>query len=165
MNLNAPIDLGAVVERFDHISIAVYDIRGALPLVGMLGGEFRDGGDNQPGQFRWVQFNLPGAAKLELITPLDPTAADNFLVRFLDTNGEGAHHITLKVTDIKDAIRTAAELGLEVVGVDLSNPKWQEAFIHPKSANGVLVQLADWSDGAVSGKTLDEVLADSWTAP
>lgn len=160
MNLNPPIDLGAVVERFDHLSIAVSNIRGALPLVGMLGGKFRDGGDSQPGQFRWVQFDLPGTAKLELITPLDPTAADNFLVRFLDTNGEGAHHITLKVTDIKDAIRTAEGLGLKVVGVNLSNPNWREAFIHPKSANGVLVQLAEWPDGALSGKTLDEFLED-----
>ncbi len=161
MNLNTPFDLGDIVERFDHVSIAVTDIRRALPLAAMLGGEFRDGGDSRLGQFRWVQFDLPGSAKLELITPLEQVATDNFLVRFLQANGEGVHHITLKVTDINDAIGRAERLGLQVVGIDLSNPSWQEAFIHPKSANGVLVQLAEWRDGPVSGRTLEDVVGEA----
>ena len=159
MNLNSPVDLGTVVERFDHVSIAVRDMRGALPLVDMLDGEFRDGGDSQSASFRWVQFNLPGSGKLELITPIDPADSDSFLARFINTKGEGVHHITLKVTDIGEAIRRAEEIDLDVVGIDLSNPGWQEAFIHPKSANGVLVQIAEWSDGPVSGRTLEDVLS------
>lgn len=158
MNLNSLVDLGDIVERFDHVSVGVADIRRALPLVAMMNGQFRDGGDSQSGGFRGVQFDLPGSGKMELITPLDSADTDNFLVRFLDTKGEGIHHITLQVTDIETAVRRAEALNLDVVGIDLSNPGWKEAFIHPKSANGVLVQIAEWSDGPVSGRTWDDVI-------
>ena len=48
---------------------------------------------------------------------------------------------------VADAARTAqwyARLGFEVVGMDEGNPEWKEAFIHPRSANGVLIQLAEF---------------------
>lgn len=152
-------DLGDIVERFDHVSVGVHDINTALPLVGLLGGVFRDGGNSMLAQFRWAQFDLPGPAKLELIQPLDPDDDHNFLVRFLELSGEGIHHVTLKVTDLEVAVARAIEAGLTVVGVNESNPTWKEAFVHPRSLNGVLVQLAEWVDGPPSGRTLDDVLS------
>lgn len=152
--------LGDVIERFDHVSVAVRDIRAALPLVELMAGRFRDGGNNGSGDFRWVQFDLPGSGKLEMIEPLDPGDVANFLVRFLDANGDGIHHVTLKVTSIEEAIDRAHGLGMEVVGIDLSNENWKEAFIHPKSANGVLVQIAEWIDQPSSGRTLEDVIGD-----
>ncbi|MDX2343145.1 MAG: VOC family protein [Acidimicrobiia bacterium] len=160
MNQQLAPDLGDVVERFDHVSVAVRDIRGTLPLVALLNGQFCDGGDSGSGDFRWVQFDLPGSGRLELITPLSSADSDNFLVRFLDTSGEGLHHITLKVTDLDQAIARATELGLDVVGVNCSDPAWKEAFVHPKSANGVLVQIAEWQDGPATRQTLAEFLSD-----
>lgn len=151
-------DLGDVVERFDHVSVAVNSIRASLPLVNLLEGRFHDGGDQSSDGFRWVQFCLPGAGKLELIEPLQSADEDNFLVRFLGTNGEGIHHLTLKVADIEEAITRAAALGLDVVGIDLSNDGWKEAFVHPKSANGVLVQLAEWTDRPAPDLQLEDVL-------
>jgi len=79
-------------------------------------------------------------------------------VKFLASNGEGVHHVTFKVTDITAAIERARSLGLSVVGIDLEDASWKEAFIHPKSANGVLMQIAEWADMAVSGRTLNDVL-------
>ncbi|MEA2003127.1 MAG: VOC family protein [Actinomycetota bacterium] len=152
--------LGDVIERFDHVSVAVRDIRAALPLVELMAGQFRDGGNNQSGEFRWVQFDLPGAGKLEMIEPLDHQDTNNFLVRFLDANGDGIHHVTLKVTSIEAAIECARGLGMEVVGVDLSYESWKEAFIHPKSANGVLVQIAEWIDQPASGRKLEDVIGE-----
>lgn len=105
-----------------------------------------------------MQFDLPGPSKLELIEPLDPDDPNNFLVRFLETSGEGIHHVTLKVTDIQTAIARAIELGMAVVGVNVGHESWKEAFVHPRSANGVLVQLAEWTDGPVSGRTLADVI-------
>ncbi len=153
--------LGDVIERFDHVSVAVRDIRAALPLVELMAGRFRDGGNNGSGDFRWVQFDLPGAGKLEMTEPLDPEDPTNFLVRFLDATGDGVHHVTLKVTSIEEAIGRARGLGLEVVGIDLSNENWKEAFIHPKSANGMLVQIAEWTDQPASGRTLADVIGNS----
>lgn len=151
-------ELGDVIERFDHVSVAVNSIRAALPLVTLLEGRFRDGGDHVAGGFRWIQFLLPGAGKLELIEPLDAAATDNFLVRFLETNGEGIHHVTLKVSDLNEAVMRATDLGLDVVGVDLSHPDWKEAFVHPNSASGVLVQIAEWTDLPPPNRQLEDVL-------
>ncbi|MCP4965018.1 MAG: hypothetical protein GY926_07265 [bacterium] len=156
--MNASFDLGDTVERFDHVAVAVRDIRGTLPLVSVLNGRFREGGESVRGSFHWVQFDLPEAGKLELITPSRSAGPSNFLVRFIDKHGEGLHHVTMKVTDLDDAIASAKGLGLKVVGIDKSDSAWQEAFIHPRSANGVLIQIAQWIDVPLVPRSLEEFL-------
>jgi methylmalonyl-CoA/ethylmalonyl-CoA epimerase len=95
-----------------------------------------------------------------MIEPVDPLDTENFLVRFLRDRGEGVHHLTFKITDIEEAVARAERLGFEVVGVDLSYEPWKEAFIHPKGANGVLIQIAEWADQPPpEGHTLDDALA------
>jgi len=139
----APADLHAVVERFDHVSIAVWDIRAALPMVELMGGTFRQGGD--VAGFRWAQWTLPGPAKLELIQPLDPDDAGNFLVRFLRDRGPGLHHMTFRVLNLLEAVDQARAMGFTVTGVS-PHGDWKEAFIHPRSSHGTLIQLAEWDD-------------------
>lgn len=148
--------LGGLVERLDHISIAVWDLGQALPTAGLLGGRFHDGGLDARGEFRWIQFLVPGG-KLEMIAPVE-RQGDGFLVRYLRSRGEGLHHVTVKVADLRAAVARAEELGFEVVGVDLSSAAWKEAFVHPRSNHGVLVQLAEFLDAPPSGRTLEEVL-------
>ena len=139
-------DLDGLVERLDHIAIGVHDVGDVESLLELIGGQFRSGGDYLAGGFRWAQFLLPGSAKLELLQPLDPSDESHFLVRFLAARGEGVHHLTFKVTDIHAAIAKATDLGFDVVGVN-TDGWWKEAFVHPKSAHGVVVQLAQWEDG------------------
>jgi methylmalonyl-CoA/ethylmalonyl-CoA epimerase len=149
--------LADLIERFDHVSMAVWDIASTLGMVEALGGEFAGGGDVS--DFRWAQWVLPGGdAKIELVQPHDPEAADHFLVRFLAERGPGWHHVTFKVRDLAAAVRRAREIGFEVVGVDDEGP-WKEAFLHPRSTGGVLVQLAQWTERTGPTPTLDEVLA------
>jgi len=118
-------------------------------LLQMVAARFRTGGDYLPGGFRWAQFYLPGTVKLEILQPLEPDDTDNFLVRFLAARGEGVHHMTFKVTDIDAAVTRAHSLGFDLVGVDTSSDVWKEAFVHPRSAHGVVIQLAQWQDGEV----------------
>ncbi|MDH3730873.1 MAG: VOC family protein [Acidimicrobiia bacterium] len=153
------LDLGTFVERLDHIAIGVADLADTTALLELVGAEFRDGGDYLAGGFRWSQFSLPGSMKLELLQPLDPLDDQHFLVRFLASRGEGVHHMTFKVTDIDAAVARARTLGFEVVGVDTSSATWKEAFVHPKSAHGVVVQLAQWEDGKpTSGRSFQGVV-------
>ncbi len=153
------IELGDCIERFDHVSIAVNDIRAAVPLATLMGGTFFDGGLNHIGDFWWAQWELP-QGRLEMIEPVHPADSDNFLVRFLRDRGEGVHHLTFKVTDIEEAVARAEGLGFEVLGVDLSHDFWKEAFVHPRGASGVLVQLAEWIDKTPpEGHTLEDALA------
>ncbi len=147
-----------LIERFDHVAVATCDIRSMLPLVTLLEGRFRNGGESSRG-FRWAQWYLPGTAKIELLEPLDPSDGDHFLVRFLAGHGSGVHHLTFKVHDLTAAVGHAESLGYEVVGARLDRPHWKEAFLHPRSAHGVLIQLAEWTDrDAPPGVTIETVL-------
>jgi methylmalonyl-CoA/ethylmalonyl-CoA epimerase len=134
-----------VIERFDHVSIAVHDIGLAQTLVDLLGGTHIGGGLSREGDFEWIQFDLPGQGRLEMISP-GVEDESNFLNRYLDEHGEGLHHLTFKVTDIRAAVARARSLGFTVVGFDDTNADWKEAFVHPASAHGVLIQLAEFPD-------------------
>lgn len=149
--------LGDLVERFDHVSVAVHDLRRPGPLPGLLGGRFLNGGAERAAGFVWAQWRLP-SGKLEIVAPLGD---DSFLHDFLRRRGEGLHHVTLKVTDIHAAIDAARAIGVEVVQVDTSRATWKEAFVHPRSASGVLVQLAEFPDRPPSAdRTFADVLTE-----
>jgi methylmalonyl-CoA/ethylmalonyl-CoA epimerase len=134
-----------VIERFDHVSIAVRDIEIAQTLVDLLGGSHIGGGFSHGGDFQWIQFDLPGEGRLEMISPVVEDE-NNFLNRYLAEHGEGLHHLTFKVQNIDAAVARARELGFTVVGFNDTNADWKEAFVHPASAHGVLIQLAEFPD-------------------
>ena len=154
MNAQPPPGLGGIVKRLDHVAWAVSDIRASLHLVEMLGGRFYQGADNHRNSFRWVQFRLP-QGMLELISPL---GEQSFLHRFLQRRGEGMHHLTFEVENLSEAVRQATDRGFAVTGLHFSD-HWNEAFLHPRTTNGVLIQLAQWEKDVWGGYTLDEVLA------
>jgi methylmalonyl-CoA/ethylmalonyl-CoA epimerase len=132
-----PID----VLRLDHVAIATWDAAGPVKLLTeILGATFVDGADQKEAGFRWLQFAFPGGGKVEVIEPL---CTDGFLYRFLTKRGEGLHHITVYVADLARAIEQIRAAGYEPVDVDLTHEFWKEAFIHPRDANGVLLQLAE----------------------
>jgi methylmalonyl-CoA/ethylmalonyl-CoA epimerase len=129
--------------RYDHVGIAVQSIKSALQLYrDALGGEYLMGGEPD-GSWRWLQMRYPGGGKIELLEPL----GEGFLSRFLDSHGEGLHHITFKTDDIEAAVAVLQEKGFELVDINLDNPYWKEAFLRPSKTHGTLVQVA-WSAGS-----------------
>ncbi len=142
--------------QLDHVAIAVHDIAGAVPLfVDALGGRYLFGADSDEQGFRFAQFALPQGGKIELVAPLSP---DGFVARFLARHGEGVHHVTLKTEDIEAALAALAERGVPVMMVSTDREEWKEAFIHPRDAHGVLVQIAQssWTDGEVAEHHLSD---------
>ena len=132
--------------QLDHVAIAVHDIAAAAPLfVDALGGRFLFAADNGDQGFRFAQFGLPQGGKIELVAPLSP---EGFVARFLERRGEGVHHITLKTADIAGALGELKRRGIPVMMVSVEREEWKEAFIHPRDAHGVLVQVAQsvWGD-------------------
>jgi methylmalonyl-CoA/ethylmalonyl-CoA epimerase len=126
--------------QIDHVAIAVRSVASAKPFyVDALGATFLFAGDNVRQGFRWAQFRFPHGGKIELVTPIDD---DGFVQRFLDKRGEGVHHVTLKVPDIARAIDHLREQEIELMRVSIEHPSWKEAFIHPRDAHGVLIQIA-----------------------
>ena len=124
----------------DHLAIGTTSLSGGWELFcGVLGGTWAYGG-NFAG-FWWGQLEFAEGPKIELLTPTGgPDAA--FLERFLAARGAGPHHFNILVTDIEDALARIRATGIEPVGVNLANPGWKEAFIHPRDAHGIVVQVA-----------------------
>lgn len=140
----AEAELGA---RFDHVAVAAPRLRDLLPIYqDLLGGVFANGGDNQRVGYRALQLRYPDGSRIELMEPLPGSDFfDSFFARVGDRGG--LHHVTFKVEDIERAIAAARARGYEPVGIYLEWDVWKEAFLHPRQANGVLVQLAQAAPG------------------
>jgi methylmalonyl-CoA/ethylmalonyl-CoA epimerase len=145
--------------ELDHVAVAVRSIKPALGLFrDGLGGEYLMGADQDT--WRWLQLRYPGGGKVELLEPL----GDGFLSKFLDSRGEGLHHVTFKTDDIEGALAHLRGRGFELVDVNLSDPHWKEAFLRPSKSHGTLIQIAQSSapDEVVKNRlrpgNLDELL-------
>jgi methylmalonyl-CoA/ethylmalonyl-CoA epimerase len=124
----------------DHLAIGTPNLTDGWELFGgILGGRWVYGMDS-PGYW-WGQLEFDAGPKVELMTPTGgPDAA--FLERFLAARGAGPHHFNFLVSDIGATLAAVRALGIEPVGVNLANPNWREAFLHPRDAHGIVIQVA-----------------------
>lgn len=126
--------------RLDHVAVGVPALAEVTGLiVGELGGVPAEGG---PGLgFTGAQWSFLNDARLEVLEPAG--GSDGFLYRFLEERGRGVHHVTFVVPDLSDAVQRARIAGRKIVGYEDSLPSWKEAFLHPKTAHGLVIQLAE----------------------
>jgi methylmalonyl-CoA/ethylmalonyl-CoA epimerase len=129
-----------MVKKIDHIGVVVANLDEALNLyVNILGFKKSDIMIAEKGdKFRTVMVSL-GEVTLELIEPMDPNGG---IQKFLETRGEGIHHISLQVSDIREEISTLGAKGIRFL---FKEPEEVEGtlvtFVHPKSTRGVLMEL------------------------
>jgi methylmalonyl-CoA/ethylmalonyl-CoA epimerase len=131
----------AVID-FDHVALASSDVVELLQTLCPLGATVLFGRHGHG--FRWALARVGEATEginVELLEPWCPEA-DDFLERFVQRRGTAFHHITFKVPDIERAIADVVAAGIEPVGINLGNPEWREAFLRPRDAHGIVVQLA-----------------------
>jgi len=135
------VSLGGLgVIALDHTAVAVRTIESAVPLYRDLLGGVPNGFERQPHRgFAWMTLRYPNGGQVEL---LEPIGDSGFLHDFLNKHGEGVHHMTFIVADLKQSVERARAAGLRVVDEDYRDPHWQEAFISPRSAFGTIIQLA-----------------------
>jgi 5'-methylthioadenosine phosphorylase len=124
----------------DHVGIAVRNLEESLAFFrDALGLEVEPSQDVASQQVR-AQFIPTGAASLEL---LEATAPGSPIASFLERRGPGLHHITLRVDDIRAALRQLKDRQVRLVDEE-PRPGAEGsivAFIHPSSTHGVLVEL------------------------
>ena len=131
---------GAVL---DHVALAVEHQTLVLDrYASELGGTFSGYGEAYG--FSPLQLTYANGARIELLRPC-LVEMNDFLARFLEQRGPGPHHLTFKVPDIERAIDECSRAGFPVINIDVSEDHWKEAFVHPKAAHGILVQLAQAS--------------------
>src|SRR5260370_20089065 len=128
--------------QIDHIGIATRGIdEGAVFWREALGLEADGTEEIGPQRVRVAMLSI-GESCLEL---LEPTSDDSPIAKFLDKRGPGIHHIAVRVDDIRASLQRLREKGARLID---DTPRVGAggclvAFIHPSSANGVLVELVE----------------------
>jgi hypothetical protein len=125
----------------DHVALAAESVGPLLDRYrGDLGGSWVRGGPTAGYVFNQVQF--ANTMKVEMLEPHRVDEFD-FLRRFLDRLGPGPHHYTFKVPALTTVLDDVVAAGYEPTGVSLADERWKEAFLLPRQACGIVVQLAE----------------------
>jgi methylmalonyl-CoA epimerase len=126
--------------KIDHIGIAVRSIDESLAFYREALGLETTGTELVADQGATVAMIPVGESRIEL---LEPVSADSVVGRFIGRRGEGIHHICCEVDDLDKTLDRAREKGVRVLeGYPRRGAGGKlVAFLHPASANGVLVEL------------------------
>ena len=126
--------------KVDHIGIATHEIEGALGIWRDALGLQIDFTEEVAAQGVRVAMLPIGETHIELLEPL---SQDSPVGKFLQKRGPGIHHVAVRVTDIRASLAHLKEKGARLID---ETPRQGAggclvAFIHPSSANGVLLEL------------------------
>lgn len=126
--------------KIDHIGIATEKIDESLALWRDVLGLEVDSTEDVTEQGVRVAMLPIGESHIELLEPLSPETP---VGKFLQKRGPGLHHVAVRVTDIHASLAHLKEQGIRLID---ENPRVGAggclvAFVHPSSANGVLLEL------------------------
>jgi methylmalonyl-CoA/ethylmalonyl-CoA epimerase len=133
----------SIIKRIDRVAFAVGDLDKAKAFFAdVLGAELAPLEDFPEFKFRCQPFKLAGH-QMELLAPYDPSSV---LSHFLMREHQGFHHLTCEVENLDEAIRALEAKGIGVVSRHRyhephEGERWEGAFIDPKHAFGILIQL------------------------
>lgn len=128
------------MKKVEHIGIAVKDFSAANGLFYKLLGEEPYKTEIVESEQVSTSFFKIGETKLELLEALN---SDSPVAKFLEKRGEGIHHIAFEVEDILAEMDRLKKEGFTLLS-DIPKPGADNklvCFVHPKSANGVLIEL------------------------
>jgi|SRR5271157_369107 len=131
------------IKGLDHIGVAVKDLDSAISLYrDILGMKLEGTHTLRERGVKVAFFSISGGTRVELLQPIDN---ESTIAKFLSNNGEGIHHMALKVQNIETMLSTLKKNGITLID---ETPKAgaegkKIAFIHPKSTKGVLLELCE----------------------
>jgi methylmalonyl-CoA/ethylmalonyl-CoA epimerase len=131
-----------MLKKINHIGIAVKNLEETAKFYQNVLDLTLSGVEVVPAQKTKVGYLKIGDSNIELVQPSEP---DSPVAKFLETKGQGIHHICFEVDDIESEIKTFIERGATMVD---QKPKpgshnKKVAFVHPKSSSGVLIELCE----------------------
>jgi methylmalonyl-CoA epimerase len=139
-----------MIRRIHHIAIVVNNIETALRVYQDALNLPLSHVETISEQDVKVAFLPTGDSEIELLEPINP---DSGVAKFLVKRGEGVHHICLEVDDLEATLAELAARGIELIDrVPRRGTYGQVAFIHPKGAHGVLIELLERSSDFKEGR-------------
>ena len=129
-----------MLKGVNHVGIAVKSIDEALKAyVGGLGGEADP--ETHSSADMAARMVSVGQTKLEF---MEPIGTGGVIAKFLERRGEGIHHLCIEVDDIAKAMKELSDKGFRLIDKEpRQGLEGKVAFIHPKSMNGVLIELVE----------------------
>lgn len=132
------------IKKINHVAIAVKDIEAALDFWENKLGLKLDYIEEVPSEASRVAFIPIGDSLIELV---QPTRDDTGMAAYLEKRGEGMHHLCVEVENIDETFNRLKEQSVRLINTEPQVlPGRKMAFIHPKAANGVLVELYELTD-------------------
>ena len=129
-----------MLKNVEHLGIAVKNLHAANELYAKLLGTKHYKIEEVASEYVNTSFFKVGGSKIEL---LQATAEQSAIAKFIEKRGEGIHHVAFEVEDITAEMERLRQAGFRLLN---ETPKRGAdnklvCFVHPKSANGVLVEL------------------------
>lgn len=127
------------IKSINHVAIVVEDIEKSLGFWRDAFGLELDHVEDVPSQNSLVAFLPIGESEIELVQPTNSEAG---IAKYLEKRGEGMHHLCIQVEGIEEVLQSLKEKGIRLID-ETPNvlPGRKMAFLHPKAANGVLIEL------------------------
>lgn len=128
--------------KVDHIGIAVEDLQRAIEAYTIIAGHAPHHLEEVQSQKVRTAFFKVGESQIEL---LEATSPDSPIAKFISKNGRGGvHHLCIEVSDIAQKMQELKDAGMQLIDPKPRLGAHQKlvAFIHPKSTNGVLIELS-----------------------
>ncbi len=130
-----------MIKKIDHIGLAVKSLDQTL-------GFYRDALGIQPSSIEDVASEKIRSAFLNVgdahFEVMEPTSPESPVAKFLEKRGEGMHHISLEVDDIRAELKKLEAQGVALIDREpRMGAHYIVAFIHPRSTGGVLIELTE----------------------
>ncbi len=131
-----------MIKRIAHIGIAVKKTEDSAKIFSQIFNTENPHTEIVEEQKAKISFYPVGESAFELI---ESTAVDSSITKFIEKKGEGIHHICLEVENLEQEIARLKKLGFQFVNEEpkLGGDGYRIAFLHPKSTNGVLIELCE----------------------
>ena len=128
------------ILKIDHLALLVDDMDAALDFWQSALGLEPSQVSDVPAEQSQIAFLPAGNSLIELV---QPTSEDSGLKRYLEKRGPGMHHVCLQVDDISGLLAHLKEKGVQLINEEprLGEDGRKYAFVHPKSAFGVMIEL------------------------
>jgi len=129
-----------MIKKIEHIGIAVKNIEQSNVLFSKLFGNAHYKVERVESEGVNTSFFMLGETKVELLEASSDTSA---IAKFIEKKGEGIHHIAYEVDNIEEEMKRLKAEGFEILNTSPKDGADNKriCFLHPKSTNGVLVEL------------------------